>query len=94
MDTVFVAPCITADYAKGIQDERSKLIKAMFKAKEQGSEAKVVGRYLYIGELKYDVINIPEDFKSIKERTYICLTNLRYYWCNTTTTSLSQIEAN
>ena len=45
---------ITTDYAKAIQDERRKLIKAMFKAKEQGSEAKVVGRYLYIGELKYD----------------------------------------
>ena len=41
----------------------------MFKAKEQGSEAKVVGRYLYIGELKYDVTNVPEDFKYIKERT-------------------------
>ena len=35
----------------------------MFKAKEQGSEAIVVGRYLCIGELKYDVTNIPEDFK-------------------------------
>ena len=54
---------ITADYAKAIQDERRKLIKAMFKAKEQGSEAKVVGRYLYIGELKNDVTNIHEDFK-------------------------------
>ena len=31
--------------------------------KGQGSEAKVVRRYLYIGELKYDVTNIPEDFK-------------------------------
>ena len=54
---------VTADYSKAIQDERRMLIKAMFKAKEQGSEAKVVGRYLYIGELKYDVTNIPEDFK-------------------------------
>ena len=35
----------------------------MFKAKEQGSEVKVVGRYLYVGELKYDVTNIPGDFK-------------------------------
>ena len=35
----------------------------MFKAKEQDSEAKVVGRYLYVGELKYDVTNVPEDFK-------------------------------
>ena len=28
----------------------------------------MVGRYLYIGELKYDVTNIPEDFKSIKKK--------------------------
>ena len=61
--TRFMDAYINADYAKAIQDERRKLIKAMFKAKEQGSEAKVVGRYLYIGELKYDVTNIPEDFK-------------------------------
>ena len=61
--TRFMDAYITADYAKAIQDERRKLIKAMFKAKEQGSEAKVVGRYLYIGELKYDVTNIPDDFK-------------------------------
>ena len=61
--TRFKDAYITADYAKVIQDERRKLIKAMFKAKEQGSEAKVIGRYLYIGELKYDVTNIPENFK-------------------------------
>ena len=61
--TRFKDAYITEDYAKAIQDERRKLIRAMFKAKEQGSEAKVVGRYLYIGELKYDVANIPEDFK-------------------------------
>ena len=62
--TRFKDAYITADYAKAIQDDRRMLIKAMFKAKEQGSEAKVVGRYLYKGELiKYDVTNIPEDFK-------------------------------
>ena len=44
-------------------------MKVMFKTKEQSSEVKVVGRYLYIGELKYDVTNIPEDFKETKERT-------------------------
>ena len=54
---------ITAGYAKAIQDEQRKLMKAMFKAKEQGSEANVVGRSLYIGEIKYDVTNIPEDFE-------------------------------
>ena len=52
-----------ADYATAIREERRKLIKAMFKGKEQGSEAKVVGIYLYIEELKYDGTNIPEDFK-------------------------------
>ena len=61
--TRFKGAYITADYVKAIQDERRKLVKARFKAKEQGSEAKVVGRYPYIGELKYDVTNIPEDFK-------------------------------
>ena len=60
--TRFKGAYITADYAKTIQDERRNLVKARFKAKEKGSEAKVVGRYLYIGELKYDVTNIPEDF--------------------------------
>ena len=57
--TRFKDAYITADYAKAIQDKRRKLIKAMFKAKEQGSEAKVVGRYLYTGELRYDATNIP-----------------------------------
>ena len=54
---------ITADYAKAIQEERRKLIRAMFKAKEQGLQAKVVGRFLHIGELKYNVTNVPEDLK-------------------------------
>ena len=49
--TRFKDAYITADYAKAIQDERRKLI---FKAKEQGSEAKMVDRYLYIGELKVE----------------------------------------
>ena len=60
--TRFKDAYVTADYATAIQDERRKLIKAMFKGKEQGSQAKVVGSYLYIEELKYDVTNIPEDF--------------------------------
>ena len=66
--TRFKDTYITANYAKALQDEQRKLIKAMFKAKEQGSDAKVVGRYLYIGELKYDVTNIPEEFKCFDER--------------------------
>ena len=51
------------DYAKAIQEERRKLIKAMFKAKEKGLQAKVVGRFLHIGERKYNVTNVPEDLK-------------------------------
>ena len=35
----------------------------MFKAKEQGLQAKVVGRFLHIGERKYNVTNVPEDLK-------------------------------
>ena len=50
---------VTADYAKAIQEERRKLIKA----KEQGLKAKVVGRFLHIGEQKYNVTNVPEDLK-------------------------------
>ena len=54
---------ITADYAKAIQMERRKLIKlkAMYKARDKGDEAKVVGRWLYIGEQRYNSENIPDD---------------------------------
>ena len=54
---------VTADYAKAIQEERRTLIKALFKAKEQGLQAKVVARFLYIGQRKYTVTNVPEDLK-------------------------------
>ena len=40
----------TADYAKAIQAEPGKLRKALYKARDRGDEAKVVGRWLYIGE--------------------------------------------
>ena len=36
---------VTADYAKAIQEEGRKLVKAMVKANEQGLQAKVVGRF-------------------------------------------------
>ena len=52
---------ITADYAKAIQMERRKVIKAMYKARDKGDEAKVVGRWLYIGEQRYNSENIPDD---------------------------------
>ena len=51
---------ITTDYAKVIQAERRKLIKAMHKAKKKGDEAKVVGRWLHIGGQRYNSENIPE----------------------------------
>ena len=36
---------VTADYAKAIQEEGRKLVKAMVKANERGLQAKVVGRF-------------------------------------------------
>ena len=57
---------ITEDFAKAIQDElRKVLIKAMMKARENEphSNAKVVGRYLFINNEKYDYKNIPSYLK-------------------------------
>ena len=47
---------ITEDFAKVIQEERKVLIKAMLKARENEglSNARVVGRYLFINNEKYD----------------------------------------
>ena len=52
---------VTADYARAIQVERRKLIKAMYAARGKGYEAKVVGRWLHIGEEEYNSENIPEE---------------------------------
>ena len=56
---------ITEDFAKAIQEERKVLIKAMLKARETEGlpNAKVVGRYLFIDNEKYDCRNIPEYLK-------------------------------
>ena len=56
---------ITEDFAKKIQEERKTLIKAMLKARENDglSNAKVVGRYVFINKEKYDCRNIPEYLK-------------------------------
>ena len=56
---------ITEDFAKAIQDERRILVKAMMKARENEahSNAKVVGRYLFINNEKYDYKNIPSYLK-------------------------------
>lgn len=44
--------------------ERKTLIKAMFKAKEKGLNAKVVDRNLMVNNAIYHVDNIPTEFKS------------------------------
>ena len=56
---------ITEDFAKAIQDERKVLIKAMMKARENEPHlnAKVVGRYLFINNEKFDYKNIPSYLK-------------------------------
>ena len=53
----------------------------MFKAKEQGRQAIVVGRFPHIGERKYNVTNLPEDRKdSSGMRTIKTLSDLRSDW--------------
>ena len=54
---------ITQDYAQAIQMERKVLIKAMFLAREKGTDAKVVDRKLIIGDNTFHVNNIPEEFR-------------------------------
>ena len=54
---------ITQDYARAIQMERKSLIKAMFKARERGLNAKVVNRNLMVNNAVYHVDNIPSEFK-------------------------------
>ena len=46
-----------------LQEERGKLIKAMFKARDEGLQTNVVVRLLHIGEQKDNVTNDPEDLK-------------------------------
>ena len=52
---------ITEDYARAIQEERKKLIKAMMKAGDDHGlkNVKVKGRFLYIDKDRYDHENIP-----------------------------------
>ena len=58
---------ITADYAKAIQEERRKLVKAMFIARDKGYQAKVIDRQLVVDNIKYTVQNIPTQFKQPEE---------------------------
>ena len=46
-----------------LQEERRKLIMAMFKARDEGLQTNVVGRLLRIGEQKDNVTDDPEDLK-------------------------------
>ena len=52
---------ITLDYPSEIQEERAALIKAMLKAHESGSQAKVIGRSLKIGSTNYSINNVPKE---------------------------------
>lgn len=53
---------ITEDFAKAIQEERKILIKAMLKARNEHGirDAKVVGRFLFIHNEKYNHQNFPD----------------------------------
>lgn len=55
---------ITQDYARAVQMERKTLIKAMFKAKEKGLDARVVNRNLIVDNQVFHVGNIPDDLKA------------------------------
>ena len=63
--TKFPDGYITEDYAKAIQEERKVLIKAMLKARENEVQpnAKFIGRYLLLDNVKYDYKNIPDYLK-------------------------------
>ncbi|CAH3122327.1 unnamed protein product, partial [Porites lobata] len=60
---------ISKDYAKAIQLERKKLIKAMFIARKKGMSAKVVDTNLVINVNVYHVGNIPDELKPAAEST-------------------------
>ena len=52
---------MTADFARAIQEERRKLIKALFVARDKGHQAKVINRDLFVDGEKYNITNIPEE---------------------------------
>ena len=59
--TTYTDAYITEDYARAIQEERKKLIKAMMKARDEHglNNVKVKGRFLYIDKDRYEHENIP-----------------------------------
>ena len=46
---------------KSYSGGKTFLVKAMFKARENGKQAKVIDRYLLIDQRKYTVKNIPNE---------------------------------
>ena len=56
---------ITEDFARAIQEERKVLIKAMMKAKDElkMKNVKVIGRYLFIDNQRYEHNTIPDFLK-------------------------------
>ena len=56
---------ITEDFARAIQEERKVLIKAMMKAKDElgMNNVKVLGRYLFIDNQRYEHNKIPDILK-------------------------------
>ena len=65
--TTYPDAYITEDYARAIQEERKKLIKAMMKATDEYGlkNVKAKGRFLYIDENRYDHESIPGFLKSL-----------------------------
>ena len=55
---------ITQDYARAVQKERKKLVKAIFIARGKGHSAKVVNRNLIVDNVVYNVDTIPENLRS------------------------------
>ena len=56
--------CITLDYPKEIQKERAVLIKAMKKAQEAGTRAKVLGRSLVMSLAHTTRTQFPKHIKT------------------------------
>ena len=52
------------DTMKAILEEWRKLIKAMYKAKEQGLDPKVIGRFFTHRREKYNISNVPEELSN------------------------------
>ena len=56
---------VMEDFARAIQEERKTLIKAMMKARNKHglTNAKVIGRFLFLNNEKYNFQNVPDFLK-------------------------------